>query len=282
MDRGGENAENFLDTPEPHLERDMEPFRVTTPLTLLLLALPLAYRGNLLAQEEAPPLPDWSFEGEVGASVFFGASDQTTVATKAGVDRKGPRFELENELSYLYGEATDEVGNTFVNKRSWFVGSNLDYRGFTRLNPYIFGSALSSLEKAIAIRYKGGAGAKLTVLDSETSRLDFALAVLAERTVEDSPDNGHSEILARWTGEFNLRQTFSEGRTVFEAKADYDPVFDEFDNFTVTAESSIAFRLSRVISLKLSVVDNYDSKAEDRGARDNNDGRVLLSVLSSF
>ena len=260
----------------------MRSFRVSSKSVALVLTLSLSCPGVILAQEEAPPPPDWSFESEIGASVFFGASDQTTVATTVGVDRKGPSFEWESDLSYLYGEATDETGNTFVNKRFWTVASNLDYLGFTRINPYLFGGALSSLEKAIAIRYKGGVGAKLTVLESDVSHLDFALAVLAERTVEDSPDNGDSEVLARWTGGFNFRRSFSEGRTVFEAKADYDPVFDEFDNFTVTAESSIAFRLTRVISLKLSVVDNYDSEAEDRGARDNNDGRVLFSVLSSF
>jgi hypothetical protein len=69
---------------------------------------------------------------------------------------------------------------------------------------------------------------------------------------------------------------------VVEGKAVYSPVFDEADNYVVSAESSIAFKLSEIISLKLSVVDNYDSRAKDRGARDNNDGRVLFSVLSSF
>jgi hypothetical protein len=29
-------------------------------------------------------------------------------------------------------------------------------------------------------------------------------------------------------------------------------------------------------------VDNYDSRAEERGARDNNDGRILFSVLAAF
>lgn len=234
------------------------------------------------AQEEGVSSVTWGFESEVGASVFFGASSQTTVVTKIGLERKGNRFELENGLSFLYGEVTDEGGNTFVNKRSWSVGSNLDYRGFSRLNPYIFGSVLSSLEKAIEIRYEGGAGAKFTALDSEATRLDFAVAILGERTVERSPDNGDSEILARWTGELSLRRSFSEGRMVFQAKTDFKPVFNEFDNYTVKAETSIAFKLSEIISLKLSVVDNYDSRAEDRGARDNNDGRLLLSVLSSF
>jgi hypothetical protein len=266
----------------PNIEMDMNRYRTVLAAAVFLLAFFLTGSRPLLAQEEAPPPPEWSFESEIGASVFFGASEQTTVATKIGVDRRGPWFELENDLSYIYGEATDEVGNAFVNKRSWSVGSNLNYRGVTRLNPYVFASALSSLEKAIEVRYKGGAGAKFTALDSEVSRLDFALAVLGEKTVEDSPDNGDSEILARWTGEFHLRRSFTEDRTVFEAKANYNPVFDQLDNYTVTAESSIAFKLSQIISLKLSVVDNYDSQATERGARDNNDGRVLFSVLSSF
>ena len=251
---------------------------------VLLLALHLLFHPSafLGAQEIQPPPADWSFETEIGASVFFGASDQTTVATNVGVDRRGARFELENQLSYLYGEASDPTGNTFVNKRSWAAASNLDYRGFSRVNPYMFGSALSSLEKAIEVRYKWGAGAKLTALDSEMTKLDFAVAFLGERTKESSTTNGDAKTLARWSGEFNFQRDFSEGRTVFEARANYSPVFDQSDNYTVKVESSIAFKLSQIISLKLSVVDNYDSRAKDRGARDNNDGRLLFSVLSSF
>jgi len=235
-----------------------------------------------VAQDESPPPVTWSFEGEVGASIFFGATDQTTVATKVGLDRKGSRFELENDLTYLYGEATGESGNTFVNKRFWSVGSNLDYRGFSRVNPYVFGSALSSLEKAIAVRYEGGVGAKFTAMDSEATRLDFAVAVLGERTEERSSNHVDPETLARWTGEFNFRKSFAGDRTVLQAKADYNPVFDEFANYTIGAETSVAFKLSDVVSLKLSLVDNFDSRAEDRGALDNNDGRILFSVLSSF
>ena len=252
------------------------------PFLVLLSSFLLGPAAELKGQEEAPPQPDWSLESEVGASVFFGASDQTTVATRIEVAREGPRFEVEGDASFLYGEATDNEGETFVNKRSWSLGSNLDYRGFSRVNPYGFATARSSLEKAIRIRYTGGAGAKLTALDSESSNLDFAVAVLLEKTVEDSPDNGDSELLARWMGEFHLRRAFSGGRTVFTAKADYTPVFDELANYTVKAESSVAFKLSEVISLKLSVVDDYDSRARRRGARDNNDGRILFSVLSSF
>jgi hypothetical protein len=255
--------------------------RPAGPASFLLL-LSLIGTPVLSAQEEAPPPPSWAFEGEIGASIFFGASDQTTVATRVAVDRRSPDFEVENEASFLYGEASDGAGDTFVNKRAWALESNLDYRRFSRVNPYVFAGALSSLEKAIEVRYKGGAGAKLTALDSETSRLDFALAILGEKTVEKSREDGGSEILARWAGECRLRRSFAADRTVIEGKAVYSPVFDEADNYVVSAEGSIAFKLSEIISLKLSVVDNYDSRAKDRGARDNNDGRVLFSVLSSF
>ena len=245
-------------------------------LILALVSLP----GSVSGQDAAPP--DWTVESEVGASVFFGASDQTTVATKLAVARKGPRFELENALSYLYGEATDVEGNTFVNKRSWSAESNLDYRGFSRVNPYLFGSALSSLEKKIDLRLKGGSGAKVTALDSDVARLDFALAVLLEQTFKDTEGNGDEELLARWTGEASYKRSFSEERMVFQVKADYNPVFDQFENYTIEASASLSFALSRVVSLKLSVEDNYDSRAKDRGARDNNDGRVLVSLLAAF
>ena len=248
----------------------------------LLLALLCLSPAAASAQDEPPPPPRWSFESEVGASVFFGASDQTTVAAELGVDRRSTHFEVENAFSYLYGEGSDGEGNSFVNKRSWSVGSNLDYKGFSRVNPYVFANALSSLEKRIDLRAKGGAGAKFTVLDSDVSSLDFALAVLVEKTFEDSEDNGDDELLGRWTGEMNYRRVFSEERVVFQAAADYNPVFDEFANYTIQVETSLAFRLSEIISLKLSVVDNYDSRAEKRGAGSNNDGRMLFSVLAAF
>jgi hypothetical protein len=71
-------------------------------------------------------------------------------------------------------------------------------------------------------------------------------------------------------------------RVVIAAEMEYNPVFDQFENYTVLAEGSVAFQLSEIVSLKLSVVDNYDSRAKTRGARGNNDGRVLFGVLSAF
>jgi len=247
----------------------------------LLLATP----GFSEAQADVadlPTLPDWTIETEVGASIFFGATDQTTVAAELGMQRDSRLFELQNDLSFTYGEASDNDGGTTVNKRSWKAGANLDYRAFSWVNPYIFGSALSSLEKRIHRRYKAGTGAKLTALDSEVSRLDFALAILLEQTQSSEEGNGSGEWLGRWTGAVQYRRSFSEERAVFEAGVDYNPKFQQLDNYTLEAEGSVAFRLSEVLGLKLSVQDNFDNQAKSRGAISSNDGRVLFSVLATF
>ncbi len=244
--------------------------------------LALSTPSFLGAQNEAPDSVRWAVEGEAGVSVFFGASSQTTVNAALGGVRRGALFESDNGIAYLYGEAADEAGNSSVIKRSWTAFTDLNYKGFERVNPYALASAQSSLEKKIDLRLKGGAGAKLTALDSETTRLNFAVAILGEQTWKDTEDNGDAELLARWSGTVNFRRSFFQERTVLDAKADYNPVFDRFDNYTIDAETSLAFKLSEVVSLKLSVLDKYDSRAEDRGARSNNDGQVLFGVLAAF
>jgi hypothetical protein len=245
---------------------------------------PAAGQTNSQAVDAGPPPAEWSVEAELGGSVFFGATEQTTVATEIGVVRESPRFQLKNDASFLYGEASEKEAGSSVNKRSWEVATNLDYRGFSWLNPYVFGSAQASLEKRIQRRYTAGSGAKLTVLDTDVSRLDFAGALLVEKTLSmEEGDEDEDEVwLARWTGQAEYRRSFSQERAVFEARVDYNPKFRQLENFTFHAVSSLAFRLTEIVRLKVSVRDNFDSGAEDRGAASNNDGQVLFSVLAAF
>ena len=225
----------------------------------------------------------WRLEGELGASVFFGNRDQTTLTSRAQVERADSSYEFSIKADFAYGEATDDVGAAFVNKRSWSVGSNVDYHPFSRVNPFIFGTVQSSYEKKIDLRYDAGAGGKITVLRNSTSRVDFRGALLVEKTMSaDQNGGGEDETLARLSGVLRIRRTLGEGRITFNSETSYQPVLEELSDFTVESENSIAFQLSDVISLKLSLVDKYDSGAKDRGARTNNDGQLFFSVLSSF
>jgi hypothetical protein len=119
-------------------------------------------------------------------------------------------------------------------------------------------------------------------VDTEVSRLDIAAALLVEETLGTEDSTGEEDWLGRWTGQAKYRRSFSEERAVFEAALDYNPKFQQLDDFTFQAESSLAFRLSEVVSLKLSLRDNFDSGAKDRGALSNNDGEFLVSVLAAF
>ena len=114
------------------------------------------------------------------------------------------------------------------------------------------------------------------------SRLDLAAAVLAEQTVSSEGNDRSPVWLGRWTGAVKYLRSFSGEKAVFEAGADYNPKFQQLNNFTVEAQSSLAYRLSEVVSLKISVHDNFDKQAKDRGAASNNDGQVLFSVLAAF
>jgi len=138
------------------------------------------------------------------------------------------------------------------------------------------------LEKRIHRRFSAGSGAKLTALDTDVSRLDFAAALLVEQTQSSDEGDGDEVWLGRWTGQAEYRRSFSQERAVFEARMDYNPKFKEIESYTLQGESSLAFRLSQVVSLKVSVRDNFDSGAKERGAVSNNDGRVLFSVLAAF
>ena len=88
------------------------------------------------AQATTQSAVQWTVQGEVGASVFFGNRDQTTLTSRAQMERADSSYEFSAKADFAYGEAEDDAGNAFVNKRSWTVGSNIDYHPFSRINPF--------------------------------------------------------------------------------------------------------------------------------------------------
>ena len=109
------------------------------------------------------------------------------------------------------------------------------------------------------------------------------MAVLAERTSPRAEAGGpepESNTLARWSNRFRASHEFMEGRTQFSLVAFYKPAFEDTSDYTVDLETSLAFALNGSLSFKVSLVDKYDSLAKDRGATDNNDGRLFFSVVA--
>lgn len=247
-----------------------------TLLLLLLLAAPALHPGLLAAQE-------WEVEGEVGASVFFGNTDQVNVMTRAAVERGDSILEFSGDAGFNYGEATDSDGLSSVNKRSWVSRVNLDYRPLARVSPFFFAMVESSYEKRLALRHSSGLGGKVLLVRSEQSRVDLSVSMLAERTRPRGEINREDDrTLARWSARFRIRRTFGDERMTFNSENSYQPVFNTLNDYTFSSKNSLSYELTRVIALRLSFVDNYDSGARTRGARTNNDGQLIFSVLSRF
>lgn len=232
----------------------------------------------LSAQETRP----WKYDAELGASMFFGASQQTAVLIRNRLDWNGDRVEFSAGGGFDYGEAKDADGDSFVNKRSWTAETSLDYLPGGRASPFVFLTAEGSFERQIELRTSGGAGAKYRFIDSDATRLDVSVAALIERTdPRPQPDIEHEiTSIGRWSGRLRARHTIGEAAE-FQLLSFFRPNVDDLDDYTWDLTASAQYALSSLIGLRVSLVNLYDSLAVDRGARSNNDGRLLFSILAS-
>lgn len=248
-------------------------------ISAVLLALLAGAAAPLAAQSGSSGT---RFETELGASVFFGNTEQLTFTNRSEISRADSTVEYSVNWSLTYGEATNEEGETFVNRRTWSVGSSLDFAPHGRFSPFLFGSLESSLQKRIDRRFSGGAGGKVTFIRSDEALLDLSTAALAERTVPRDEAVADTEWLARWSVRLRARRNFGDGRLALSTENLYVPAFRDPGDFTFSSTSSLTVALSTRVSLRFSFVDAYDSGAIERGARTNNDGQLLFSILARF
>lgn len=237
---------------------------------------------GLVAQEASD---DWKTEVEVGGAVFFGNTSQTTFTSRAATETADSTRELSVGGRFSYGEATDEDGVDFVTQRSWKITSSFDHRPFAEWSPFAFAGLESAFERKIDLRYDFGVGARYLVQRSERGRVDVSLAVLGEETnpIPGSVDPDFDDGLhARWSLRTRARRSWAEERLSVEAEGFYRADVDRIENFTTSLTSSVGFRLNESLSLKLTFLDTYDSEAEARGARTNNDGQVFVTLLGTF
>ncbi|MDX1645762.1 MAG: DUF481 domain-containing protein [Longimicrobiales bacterium] len=226
----------------------------------------------------------WSFESEFGASIFFGASQQNAVLAKGALARDAGTWEVGLDYGFDFGKATEPGEGSFVNKRSWSLGASADVLEESRISPFTFVEANGSLEKAIDLRLQAGAGATFRLVPRDRGRLDVSLAGLVDRTDPREEDRADAETTTVGRLSFRLRagRELSDGRVRLSLVSFYQPNVATFDDYLVDVESSLTFQLSEMIGLRVSLVDKYDSLAEERGALANNDGRLFFSVITTL
>jgi hypothetical protein len=256
-----------------------------TPLSrarypFLVLLAPLVWLpGGVTAQEE----PLWKLDSEIGGSLFYGASRQTSVIFKTASSYTGTTFQPEGEFVFEYGEGSDNEGNTFVNKRSWILRGGLRYITGGLVQPYVNAEANESFEKAIDLRTILGAGAVWTAVQGESNLLELALGGTWERTDPAVVDGVDAETtnLGRLSAAMRAETPLGTDHLTFTFSGRYQPNAADFNIYTWQVDTGLAFTLTDAFSLKLSLRNLYDSQAVGRGALDNNDGRILLSFVAA-
>lgn len=250
--------------------------RVTSALPLLaLLALP----ATLVAQDDKA----WSLESEMGVSVFYGASDQSLVTLGSDYDYEADWLEFASTVGFDYGESTESDGTRNVKKRAWNAGMTLDYQPAGRFSPFLVVNGEGSLSRRIDRRVSGGAGAKVRFIDTDRSRLDLSAAALLERT-EPRTQAGEPDIVdtaGRWSARLRGSRNFDNRRITTSMTAFFKPAITDFSgDYSLDFDASVGFALNGSLSLKLSLVNKYDSLARSRGADSNTDGRFFVSILA--
>lgn len=254
----------------------------TSRLRLLGLALlPFLFAGAAQAQEEEDK--SWELASELGASVFFGASDQTSIVFKSDYKQSRDLFELAISGAFDYGEAQPEPGlPARVNQRAWGAGLELDYQ-LGKWAPFVYGSGEGSLQRQIDLRLAGGAGVKYLFVDTDRTKFDISVAVQGERTNPREAPGVSDEIvtLARSNNRVRFQQTIGDDRATFSQLLAYRPALGDSEDYTIDSETAFTFTLNSTFSFKASLVNRYDNLAETRGAVSNNDGRVFFAIVAT-
>ena len=221
-------------------------------------------------------------EGEVAGSVFFGNTRQTLASTRAMFERKDSAFAFRTGARFNYGELTPDVGGTVVNKRSWDLGANYDWKPFADFTPYVRATYESSFENRIDRRTSLGLGSRYNVVRTPGTDVIFSLGAAGESTLPLPPGDTLGTItLARGSATLRVRRDFTP-TVSFTTETEYKPALTDGDDFTVTSLNTLKIRMARFAALTLSFRDNFDNMAITRGARVKNDGELLVGLLTTF
>ena len=113
---------------------------------------------------------------------------------------------------------------------------------------------------------------------------EFSFALLAEKTIplEEELFLIERKMVGIWAAGFAFAKELRDGRLTIESDISMDPELKRFSSLTLISRQSFSLQLCQSIAIQFSFVDSYDSGAQARGARSNNDGQIFFSLVSTF
>ena len=267
----------------PNQKTPMWPTLFKAIFSTLLAGPLLAQSGSPTVVAGANSLPIWEAKGELGASAFFGNTSQFAVTTALSGEADTGLLSLSGRAAFAYGESANTQGETVMNKRAWEITSDVDFEAGSAFKGFLLGKIESAYEKKIDLRYNMGAGGKYE-RELQGMETEFSFALLAEKTIplEEELFLIERKMVGKWSAGFAFAKELRDGRLTIESDISMEPELKRFSNLTLSSRQSVSLQLSQSIAIQFSFVDSYDSGAQARGARSNNDGQVLFSLVSTF
>lgn len=224
----------------------------------------------------------WHKQIAAGGNLFFGNTQQRLATLNLSMGHADSTYDLTGTVRFAYGEASADTGRRYVNTRNWLITASYTDRPFAPFSTFMTGSLESSLQQAIFRRSSLGAGETVTLLRESASDIRFSAGFLGERTVPSTSRTlAPDENFARWTGRLKVLQKMDDKLTLTH-ETFYQPRVQDIGTFTVASTSALTYQVSKAVGVQMSLTDNYDSGAMERGARSNNDGQMVFGVLGKF
>jgi hypothetical protein len=181
-----------------------------------------------------------------------------------------------------YGETHTAAAGAVVSKRSWDASASYEWRPYGDLSPLLRVLLESSFENRIARRYSVTAGTRYNIVRTDDTELVARIGALSEQTAALPPgDSLGVKTVQRGMSSLRLKHEFSE-RVGLTSESIYQPALSFSGDWTLLSVTALKVRLAGFAGLTMTFRDSYDSRAVLRGARTNNDGELLLGILTTF
>jgi Protein of unknown function, DUF481 len=257
-----------------------------TGATALALALLVAFPVAAAAAQKNPKAPSppklWRGLALANASLFFGNTQQQIIGFDGKLARVDSSLGLSAELQAQYGEASIDNGPRTVVKRIWLGTMTANFKPLAPVSSFLTTTLESNLEKRIASRYSLGAGARWNIHQSKATDASLSLSLSAEQTnARDSTVHFPDQRIARFSWLAKYHHAFDD-RVDVSHSTSWQPDASDVSQFLVQTNTQLRYRMNGTVSLSLSLTDNYDSGALERGARTYNDGQMLFGVAAGW
>lgn len=194
----------------------------------------------------------WAASVDLGFASSSGNSDLTSLTTGLRVRHLQTRsFKLEWSAAFRYGESQGTVvARNLQSQMEFDVGPSAS------VAPFLFAAAEHDPFRKLDLRARTGSGVKYTFYREDEGTASVRVA--AQYSHENLTEANATRTDGAWSMELKGDRTLGSALRVENATT-WDPVFDDFGNYTLDVRSKLSSRISRRLALTLTHAYTYDS-----------------------